>query len=132
MSGSSLQQMAYIAGRQHQPQGREFTLSRGLLSREPHKCRRSIDNYAYLVKKYCLEEAGLDPKTSYLLETVRAMSTLSDAEVRLHRPMELPDVVNVCSLSEVHITSEMRFVSCLNSTQCLAKSPGYAGNSCLA
>lgn len=40
-----------------------------------------IDNYAYLVKKYCLEEAGLDPKGAYLLETVRALSPLSDAEV---------------------------------------------------
>lgn len=44
---------------------------------------RTIHNYAYLVKKYCLAEAGLDPKGAYLLETVRELSPLSDAEVCL-------------------------------------------------
>jgi hypothetical protein len=42
---------------------------------------REIENYSYLVKKYCLTEAGLDPSGSYLLETVRELSTLNDAQV---------------------------------------------------
>lgn len=44
---------------------------------------REIENYSYLVKKYCLAEAGLDPQGQYLLETVRALSPLNDAQVRV-------------------------------------------------
>ena len=42
---------------------------------------REVENYSYLVKKYCLAEAGLDPQGQYLLETVRALSPLNDAQV---------------------------------------------------
>lgn len=38
------------------------------------------------MKKYCLTEAGLDVGSTYLLETVRALSPLNNAEV-CHRDL---------------------------------------------
>ena len=43
--------------------------------------RRELDNYAYLVNKYCLKAAKLDTSQTWRLETLREMSPLSNAEV---------------------------------------------------
>jgi hypothetical protein len=80
-------------------------------------CCRAIDNYAYLVKKYCLEEAGLDPKSTYLLETVRAMSSLTDAEVcwiNILLMCVLANVVEICETLN-HVKGHgVRLVGCEN------------------
>lgn len=55
---------------------------------------RCIDNYAYLLKKYCMVKAGLDESHAWRLERIRELSPLTDAQVLLS-PHQAP-AISVC------------------------------------